>query len=126
MAFKENRKVKLIESEVWRLEANQYAEIIDKTELEEDSKGRKWYVVEYVRYDQRPYERIIVDKIRGRYSQDDECAILRKKLAGLDSSEFSEYNQYVEKVKKEAKAFVEERDALIQSKLSENAEEGLE
>lgn len=125
MALKETRKVKLIESEAERLEANQYAEIIGKTELEEDSKGRKWYEVEYVRYDRRPYEQIIVDKIRGRYSQDDECAILRKKLADLDSSKFSEYNQYVESVKKETKAFVEERDALIQRKLQAKSEESL-
>lgn len=78
-----------------------------------------------MRYDRRPYEQIIVDKIRGRYSQDDECAILRKKLAGLDSSEFSEYNQYVESVKKETKEFVGERDALIQSKLQAKSEESL-
>lgn len=49
-------------------------------------------------------DRLIVQKIRVRYSQDEENAILRKTLAGMATEEFDEYNAYVEQCKAEARA----------------------
>lgn len=46
-----------------------------------------------------PYEQRIVNRIRERYSVDDELAILRQRDTKPD--EFAEYNEYVEQVKAE-------------------------
>lgn len=49
------------------------------------------------------YEALVVSEIRKKYSQHDENAIIRKKLAGVDSGEFNEYNTYVENCKTKAR-----------------------
>lgn len=49
------------------------------------------------------YPQLVVQYIRERYSADDETALLRKRLAGLDVNEFSEYNYYCEQCKTRAK-----------------------
>ena len=49
-----------------------------------------------------PYEQRVVNRIRERYSVDDELAILRQRDTKPD--EFAEYNAYVEKVKAEERA----------------------
>lgn len=46
-----------------------------------------------------PYEQRVVNRIRERYSIDDELAILRQRDSKPD--EFAEYNEYVEQVKAE-------------------------
>ena len=47
-------------------------------------------------------ETLIIKGVRERYTQNQENAILRKKLANLDvNNEFDKYNAYVEEVKKE-------------------------
>jgi hypothetical protein len=46
-----------------------------------------------------PYEQRVVNRIRERYSVDDELAILRQRDSKPE--EFAEYNAYVEKVKAE-------------------------
>ena len=51
----------------------------------------------------KQYEVLVVSKIRKKYSQDEENAILRKKIANIDSGEFEEYNAYVENCKNEIK-----------------------
>ena len=51
----------------------------------------------------KQYESKVVALIRERYSQDEENAILRKKLANLDNGEFEIYNAYVEDCKLRAK-----------------------
>lgn len=48
-----------------------------------------------------PYEQRVVDRIRLKYSVDDELAILRQRETKPD--EFIEYNEYVEQVKAEEK-----------------------
>lgn len=48
-------------------------------------------------------DRLIVHKIRARYSQDEENAILRKTLAGIATEEFAEYNAFAEQCKVEAR-----------------------
>lgn len=50
------------------------------------------------------YNQEVVKLVRQRYSQDEENAILRKKLAGIDSKdEFTTYNNYVESCKAQAR-----------------------
>lgn len=49
------------------------------------------------------YESLVVAEIRKKYSQNEENAILRKKLAGLDNGEFDIYNSYVEDCKSKIK-----------------------
>lgn len=49
------------------------------------------------------YDSLVVAEIRKKYSQNEENAILRKKLAGLDNGEFEIYNKYVEGCKTKIK-----------------------
>jgi hypothetical protein len=49
------------------------------------------------------YENLVTEKIRARYSQNDVEAIVRKALAGIDMSEFIEYNAFAEQCKAEAR-----------------------
>jgi hypothetical protein len=49
-----------------------------------------------------PYEQRVVNRIRERYSVDDELAILRQRDSKPE--EFAEYNAYVEQVKAEERA----------------------
>lgn len=49
------------------------------------------------------YVRLLIERIRERYSESDEFAILRKKLSGTNLEEFDEYNAYVERCKAELK-----------------------
>ena len=50
------------------------------------------------------YNQEVVKLVRQRYSQDEENAILRKKLAGLDyKDEFTTYNNYIESCKAQVK-----------------------
>lgn len=48
-----------------------------------------------------PYEERVVNRIRERFSIDDELAILRQR--DTKPEEFEEYNAFVEKIKKEEK-----------------------
>ncbi len=50
------------------------------------------------------YDGLVNRKIRARYSQSAENAILRKKLAGIGTEEFEAYNAFAETCKAEAKA----------------------
>lgn len=49
--------------------------------------------------DKRSYEERVVDRIREKYSVDDELAILRQR--DTKPEEFAEYNAFVEQVKAE-------------------------
>ena len=51
----------------------------------------------------KQYEQNVVALIREKYSVNEESAILRKKLAGIDDGEFEIYNTYVEDCKIKAK-----------------------
>lgn len=52
------------------------------------------------------YSALVNEKVRARYSQSDENAILRKKLANMTGAqaEFDEFNTFVEQCKTEARA----------------------
>lgn len=52
---------------------------------------------------QTQYELLVVTYIREKYSVNEELAILRKHIAGIDSVEFKEYNKYAEECKTKAK-----------------------
>lgn len=54
------------------------------------------------------YEALVALEIRKKYSPNQEYAILRKKLAGIDNGEFEEYNSYVEQCKIIAKSKLSE------------------
>lgn len=49
------------------------------------------------------YHQRVVELIRERYSENDELALLRKKLAGINDTEFDEYNAFVEQCKQAAR-----------------------
>lgn len=51
------------------------------------------------------YKRLVNEKIRAKYSINDELAILRQRDTKPD--EFAEYNAFVEAIKAEAKAQIE-------------------
>ena len=52
--------------------------------------------------ERKPYSEYVVDKIRERFTMDDELAILRQRDVKPD--EFYDYNNYVEMCKAEARA----------------------
>lgn len=50
------------------------------------------------------HDTYVIKLIRQKYSQNEENAILRKKLAGIDTKdEFTAYNEYVEECKAKVK-----------------------
>jgi hypothetical protein len=57
----------------------------------------------WVDIDTELYAQNVVAKIRERYSENEELAILRKAYAGIDRVKFDEYNAYCEACKKEIK-----------------------
>jgi hypothetical protein len=50
------------------------------------------------------YKNLVVSYIRVKYTADDENAILRKKLAGIDNGEFDTFNAYAESCKARARS----------------------
>jgi hypothetical protein len=54
-------------------------------------------------YNNDTYKARVIELIRAQYSADDEQAILRKKLAGIDEATFVAFNAYCEACKKTAK-----------------------
>lgn len=50
------------------------------------------------------YEALVNEKIRTRYSQSEENAILRKAIAGIGTEEFNAFNAFAEQCKVEARA----------------------
>ena len=58
--------------------------------------------------DSDPYAALVNKLIRQRYSPSHECAILRKKLAGIDQgTAFEEWNAYAEECKQKAKEILD-------------------
>lgn len=57
----------------------------------------------WVDVDTELYAQNVVTKIRERYSENEELAILRKAYAGIDKVKFNEYNAFCESCKKEVK-----------------------
>ncbi len=58
----------------------------------------------WVDIDSDLYSLRIVELIRARYSENEELAILRKTLSGIDNKSFDEYNLFCEVCKKQAKS----------------------
>ena len=61
-----------------------------------------------------PYEQRVVNRIREKYSIDDELAILRQR--DTKPEEFAEYNAFVENVKAEERSVITE-DAKAESEV---------
>lgn len=57
----------------------------------------------WVDIDSDLYSLRVVELIRARYSENEELAILRKTLSGIDNKSFDEYNLFCEVCKKQAK-----------------------
>ena len=57
-----------------------------------------WVDIDYDLYSLR-----VVELIRDKYSENEELAILRKTLSGIDNKSFDEYNLFCEVCKKEVK-----------------------
>lgn len=57
----------------------------------------------WVDIDQDEYAVNVVNSIRTVYSENQELAILRKKLSGINTIEFDEYTKFCEKVKHDVK-----------------------
>jgi hypothetical protein len=63
-------------------------------------------------YSRLPYENLVNQLVKERYSDSEEFAILRKALTEK-TNEFYIYNAYVEECKTQAKAFIEERNKVL-------------
>ena len=68
--------------------------------------------VSFTTYSKISYEDLVVKLIRKQYSLNEELAILRKSSVNT-TDEFHIYNAYVEQCKLDAKAFIEERESVI-------------
>ena len=88
--------------------------IVETTEQLEDVEGEPVVMEYYELVDYEPpveetpqlsYEELVAQKIRLRYSMNDELAILRQR--DTKPQEFAEYNQYCEECKAEARAELE-------------------
>lgn len=76
-------------------ESGNIADIVEQPKTEAEAAAEK----------RAEYEKLSVDYIRERYSQNDENKIIREYLANpADSAEFEAYNSYVMECKERAKA----------------------
>ena len=81
----------------WRLNYNHSTEPRKNLETGEETEV---FTAEFVEAHENTRSAFIVALIRRKYSSDDESAIVRKKLAGIDKlNEFDAYNTYVESCK---------------------------
>jgi ribosomal protein L31E len=65
-------------------------------------------------YSRLPYEQLVNKLIAEKYTIEDELAIHRKYKKGVNEDEFNEFDAYVEDCKAQAKAFVEERNKIVE------------
>ena len=81
----------------WRLNYNHSTETKENPETGEETEV---FTAKFVEAHENTRSAFIVALIRRKYSSDDESAIVRKKLAGIDKlNEFDAYNTYVESCK---------------------------
>lgn len=66
----------------------------------------------YTKYSNISYDDLVNGMVRDKYSESEEFAILRKAINSV-TSEYVEYNAYVEECKTLAKAWIQKRDSLI-------------
>lgn len=69
--------------------------------------------VTFVGYSNITYENLVNKLVAERYTIQDELAIQRKYKKGVNEIEFEEYDAYVEECKVRAKAFIEERERVL-------------
>ena len=68
--------------------------------------------VMFTRYSNITYDDLVNGMVRDKYSESAEFAILRKAINSV-TSEYAEYNTFVEECKTLAKAWIQKRDSLI-------------
>ena len=69
-------------------------------------------VITFTAYSKITYEELVNKLVREKYTDSDEFAILRKAINSI-TDEYLIYNAYVEECKVRAKAFVEERESVV-------------
>lgn len=69
--------------------------------------------VTFIGYSKLPYEELVNQMVRERYTESEEFAILRKAINGI-TDEYRIYNTYVEDCKAQAKAFIKERNKIVE------------
>jgi hypothetical protein len=70
-------------------------------------------VQSWVDIDHEEYANQVVSKIREKYSENEELAILRKSIAEIDSDSFLSYNAFCEKIKKDIKLVMIQNNQII-------------
>jgi hypothetical protein len=80
-------------------------EIIDNLTIDEDN-------FSFTIYSKLPYEKLVNQLVREKYTDSEEFAILRKAINGI-TDEYYIYNTYVEECKVKAKKFIAERESVI-------------
>ena len=70
-------------------------------------------ILTFTLYSKITYEELVNQLIAKRYTIQEELAIQRKHQKGVNNAEFEEYDNYVENCKVKAKAFIEEREAVL-------------
>lgn len=71
------------------------------------------YLVRFKAYSTITYNDLVNGMVREKYSDSEEFAILRKSINNPYNAEYVEYNAYVEECKARAKAFIAERDEVL-------------
>lgn len=69
--------------------------------------------VTYTHYLPTTYEELVNQMVREKYPVNEEFAILRKAINGI-TDEYLIYNAYVEDCKAQAKAFIKERNKIVE------------
>jgi hypothetical protein len=68
--------------------------------------------ISFALYSKLPYEKLVNQLVREKYTDSEEFAILRKAINGI-TDEFLIYNAFVEECKTKAKQFIAERERVI-------------
>lgn len=106
MKLKRKRKTLLNEKQ---LKAIQTYSVIHSKTLLEDGK----YLVEYTRYNMDSYNDIVNSLVKEKYSDSEEFALINKGIADNNNAEYIEYRNFVANCKEIARAFIDERQALL-------------
>lgn len=77
--------------------------------------GLPYYKVTYTKYNMSSYDRIVELMVKEKYRIEEEICLTNKGITNSRDTEYVAYRNFVEQCKQTAKAFVNERDALMNS-----------
>ena len=88
---------------------------LEVKEIRDLPKQHKKFIKEvyYTTYSNISYEKLVAKLVREKYNADEESAIQRKAIMNGITDEFLTYNAYVEDCKTRAKAFIAERESVL-------------